>query len=219
MSVSCGWRCLHRPLYAAWLLGESPVDCGVAWCCTGGLIGSLSRLKQSLTGLLVGSLEGSEGSGCVAAIAIPGRGLCTTRCVAYVGLQVHCDLYGPVLVLLFHGGVALWCKLAPSPSVLRCVAGWRTAGGPWRGLVRFVLHRWTARISLPASSVPNWAAVCYPGWHCSPWLRFVHGSECGVRRVSLSTPCPPSGLAAALQTLAHTCALLASRCRLVAQVR
>ncbi|KAK8563252.1 hypothetical protein V6N12_035402 [Hibiscus sabdariffa] len=115
--------------------------------------------------------------------------------------------------------VAIVVLCVPVSPLFWCVAGWRIAGGPRHGLVRFVLHRWTAQITLPASSVPNWAAVCYPGWHCSPWLRFVHGSECGVRRVSLSTPCPPSGLAAALQTLAHTCALLARRCSLVAQVR
>ncbi|KAK8597201.1 hypothetical protein V6N12_065677 [Hibiscus sabdariffa] len=67
---------------------------------------------------LVGILEGSEGSDCAAAIAISGRGLCTTWSVAYVGLRVNCDLCGPVLVLLFHAGVALWRKLGSFVSVL-----------------------------------------------------------------------------------------------------
>ncbi|KAK8584078.1 hypothetical protein V6N12_068328 [Hibiscus sabdariffa] len=87
---------------------------------------------QSLTGLLVDTLEGSEDSelaaACAAGIAIPGRGLCMARSVAYVGLRVnlcgwhrspwlHFRLW-PILVLLVHAGVALWRKLGSYVSAL-----------------------------------------------------------------------------------------------------
>ncbi|KAK8557837.1 hypothetical protein V6N12_010061 [Hibiscus sabdariffa] len=87
----------------------------MAWfalCFTGGLLGSLSRLVQFLTGLRFATLAG---------IALPGCGLCMARSVAYVRFHYRPHVLlpvwrlpyrlWPILVLFLLAGVALWHKL------------------------------------------------------------------------------------------------------------
>ncbi|KAK8584089.1 hypothetical protein V6N12_068339 [Hibiscus sabdariffa] len=102
----------------------------MAWfalCFTGGLLGSLSRLVQFLTGLRFATLAG---------IALPGCGLCMAWGVAYVGFHYRPRVLlpvwrlpfrlWPILVLFLLAGVALWYKLASAPSA---ASGSPIAGG------------------------------------------------------------------------------------------
>ncbi|KAK8509010.1 hypothetical protein V6N12_016854 [Hibiscus sabdariffa] len=86
----------------------------MAWfalCFTGGLLGSLSRLVQFLTGLRFATLAGTALHGC---------GLCMARSVTYVGFHYRPRVLlpvwrlpfrlWPILVLFLLAGVALWHK-------------------------------------------------------------------------------------------------------------